>query len=62
MKAIVDANLCVGCGLCVEICPAVFTMNGALAVVIGESVPPQAEAECREAKDQCPVCAISVLD
>lgn len=62
MKASVDANLCVGCGLCVEICPDVFKMDGALAVVLDSPRTPQAEADCREAKDQCPVCAISVSE
>lgn len=27
MKANVDQNTCIGCGLCVGTCPAVFHMN-----------------------------------
>jgi ferredoxin len=27
MKAIVDKDLCIGCGLCVDVCPEVFEMN-----------------------------------
>lgn len=62
MKAHVDANLCVGCGLCVEICPSVFKMDGAIAVVHDSPRTPQAETDCVDAKEQCPVCAISVSD
>ena len=59
MKAIVDADLCTGCGLCVETCPQVFQMEDDLAVVIGDEVPPDAEETCRQAVDECPVEAIT---
>ena len=61
MKAIVDKNLCIGCGLCVEVCPEVFEMgddNKAQAKV--SPVPSNAESSCREAADQCPVSAITI--
>ena len=60
MKAIVDLDLCTGCGLCVDTCPAVFEMNDAVARVLVESVPEDALDTCREAADNCPVEAIKI--
>ncbi len=34
MRAFVDPDLCIGCTQCAGICPAVFTMEGALAVAL----------------------------
>lgn len=60
MKATVDQNSCIGCGLCVDICPAVFTMQGEVAEVIADPVPEAEEANCREACESCPVSAITL--
>jgi ferredoxin len=62
MKAKVDAELCVGCGLCEDVCAEVFVMDDDVAVVKGDSVPTDAEASCREAADSCPVDAIGITD
>ncbi len=62
MKAIVDLNLCTGCGLCADTCPAVFEMDDAVARVLGESVPEDALDICREAADNCPVEAITIKE
>jgi len=60
MKAKVDPNLCTGCELCTNICPEVFEMKGDIASVKVNPVPKAAEATCKEAKDSCPVEAISI--
>lgn len=61
MKASVDHNLCIGCGVCESECPEVFEMNDeGLAVAkdgeIGEDVLERA----KEAQSQCPVEAITI--
>jgi ferredoxin len=60
MKASVDKTLCIGCGLCAEVCPLVFQMEGDQAVVKVETVPPEAEDACRDAAEQCPVEAVKI--
>jgi ferredoxin len=61
MKAIVDRETCIGCGLCVQICETVFELNGdSIAVVKVNPVPAKSEATCKEAAESCPTTAIKV--
>ncbi len=60
MKAKVNAELCVGCGLCVSTCPDIFEMKDDKAVTKTDVVPAQAEETCKQAKDDCPVEAIII--
>ena len=61
MKAIVDKDLCVGCELCAQLCPSVFTMgDDGFAQALSGSIPADREASCKEAAESCPVDAISV--
>jgi ferredoxin len=60
MKAKVDADKCIGCGLCEATCPEVFRLNNDVSQVIVDTVPPEAQENCRQAADNCPVQAISL--
>jgi len=60
MKAIVDKDSCIGCGLCAETCPEVFEMKDDVAVVKVEAIPTDAEDPCKQAAEGCPVDAITI--
>jgi len=61
MKAYVDKDTCIGCGLCPSICSEVFEMqDDGKAGVIGSKVPSDAEGAAKEAENDCPVNAIAV--
>ena len=60
MKAEVDKDKCIGCGLCEATCPEVFRLNNDISEVIVDTVPPEAGETCRQAVDNCPVQAISL--
>jgi len=61
MKAVVDKDLCIGCGLCPSICPEVFSMDDdGLAVAIDEELDESVIDTAKEAEDSCPVDAITV--
>jgi ferredoxin len=56
-KPVVDWDLCIGCGSCIELCPEVFELKDDKAVVIGAEKCDS--CNCQEALDICPVEAIS---
>lgn len=60
MKVKVDAELCVGCGLCVDTSPEIFEMEDDKAIVKLETVPAGEEDSCKQSKDECPVEAIII--
>lgn len=63
MKAVVDRDACISCGLCVTIAPDVFELDDEdIATVIADPVPAENEAEAQEAADSCPTDAISIED
>ena len=41
MNAYVDPDLCIGCTQCAGLCPAVFQMEGTLAVAQPGPIPPE---------------------
>ena len=59
MKAFVDGNVCVSCGLCEGVCSDVFSLDTGVAVA-AENISSENEDLVREACDGCPVQAISI--
>lgn len=57
-RPVVDRDACIGCEMCVEVCPGVFEMD---EDDISSVKDPHAcdECDCQEAIDVCPVEAIS---
>ncbi|MFO7900253.1 MAG: ferredoxin [Planctomycetota bacterium] len=62
MRARVDAGLCDASGVCQEVCPEVFVLNGDVAEVKVDDVPKEAEEACRKAALGCPKQAISIRE
>lgn len=61
MKAKIDRDGCISCGLCVSICPEVFRMgDDGPAKVYVETISSDAENSALEARDGCPVSVITV--
>jgi ferredoxin len=61
MKAKIDRDGCISCGLCPDVCPEVFRMaDDGKAEVHVDEVPHGLEGQAEEAADGCPVSVISV--
>ena len=61
MKANIDREGCIGCGLCAGICPNVFRMaDDGIAEVYVDVVPAGAGNDAKDACDSCPVGVITV--
>lgn len=56
----VDSELCIGCGVCEELCPDVFEVVDEQSIVIG---PENCDScDCEEAVVSCPVDAIELIE
>lgn len=61
MKAEIDRDGCIACGMCTSICSEVFRMGeDGPAEVYVDIVPTEAEEAAKEACDCCPVSVISL--
>ncbi len=61
MKAIIDRENCIGCGLCTATCPQIFRMaEDGLAEVYVDPIPNKAIDCANEAAAGCPVSVISI--
>jgi len=61
MRALVDQDGCIACGLCASICPEVFRMTDeGPSEVYADPIPESVEDEAVEAQENCPVSVITV--
>lgn len=61
MKAFIDRDGCISCGLCASTCPEVFRMaEDDLAEVFVEEVPTEVEDAAVECQENCPTSVITV--
>ena len=59
MKAFVDQDTCIGCGLCCGMCEAVFHMNDEGKAEAYQAATEENRSDVQETMDSCPVSAIS---
>ncbi len=55
---VVNLDLCIGCGLCAELCPKVYELRDDKAWVIGADGC--GSCDCQQTMDSCPVQAITL--
>lgn len=61
LKAYVDKDTCIGCGLCPTICSEIFEMeDDGKAAAKDTEIPDESENEAKDAEASCPVNAIKV--
>lgn len=61
MKASVDQDGCISCGLCIDVCPEVFSYNeDEKSVAIEGDIPKDYIERAEEARDGCPVSVIDL--
>ena len=62
MKAIVNQDTCISCGMCIDICPDVFSYNSdSKSVAIDDDISREQLDAVQESRDACPVDAIDVI-
>ena len=61
MKAVVDQDLCISCGACIDVCPEVFDWNDDdKAQTIIDEISDGQEEQTKEAAEGCPTEAIKL--
>ncbi|MCX6740643.1 MAG: ferredoxin [Candidatus Parcubacteria bacterium] len=60
MKPIINREMCIGCGMCENICPEVFKLNDGKSEVINLPDYTVFKEKIEQAKDSCPVQAIDI--
>jgi len=60
MRARIDEDACIGCGVCADMCPEVFELQDEIAVVRIVMIPGNMEDCAEEAAEECPVEAIEL--
>lgn len=63
MKVMVNQETCIGCGMCIDVCPELFRINDDDKSECDlDKIPPELESKVIEACDVCPVDAIETED
>jgi len=57
-RPIIELGDCIRCGICVEVCPSVFSLNAADYIQISE-IKEYPESDVNEAIKNCPTDCIS---
>lgn len=61
MKASVDQDGCISCGVCVSMCPDVFQFNeDDKSQSIIDEIPEELVDDAKAARDSCPVSVIDI--
>jgi ferredoxin len=60
MKVTVDEEECIGCGVCVSVCPDVFELNDDGKAIVIAGADCEAAGCCEDAASQCAVEAIKI--
>ena len=58
MRAVVDREGCIECGMCEQTAPDIFSLREGKAQVLCGEIPPHCYAEAERAATQCPVLVI----
>jgi len=61
-QIVVDQGVCIGCGSCEAICPEYFTLNSQGKSSVKKAYSEEDKDIIKEAQDNCPVGAISIID
>jgi len=63
MRAYVDQDGCISCGLCIDVCPEVFSYNeDGVSEAIDDDIPKECLKRAEEARDGCPVSVIDLKE
>ncbi len=62
MQATVNQDLCIGCGICVNMCPGCFEMKDDMKSYVIEGSDCSTEGCCEQAAGSCPVQAIEISE
>ncbi len=61
MRAVVNSDTCIGCGICIQTAPSVFSLaDTGKAVAVKQEVQSSEQVPTQLARDTCPTDAIDI--